>query len=158
MDLRVKHLKIRTLPRPEEGLRVLAEHAPQAEAFMERTADRIRPTASVLYRARRRIATGGIFLLTVWLFLHVMFGANGMVIYRQKKAEYQNLRKEVDGLQKENNRFVQQIKALKGDAKTIEREAREQLHYAKPGEVIYVSPQQSLPQPQQNPNDKAARK
>ena len=42
-------------------------------------------------------------VVTVWLFLHVMFGPNGMVVYRQKKAEYQNLQKEVNQLQKEND-------------------------------------------------------
>ena len=157
MDLRVKQLKIRAI-RPEEGLKALAEHAPQAEAFLAQTAERVRPMATVLYRARRRIATGAIFVFTAWLFLHVMFGANGMVIYRQKRAEYLNLQKEVNSLQKENDRSAQEIKALREDPKTIEKEAREQLHYAKPGEVIYVGPQQPVQQIQPNPNTNSARK
>jgi cell division protein FtsB len=92
------------------------------------------------------------------MFLHVMFGANGMVIYRQKRAEYQNLQKEVDALQRENDLSSKEIKALKNDPKTIEKEAREQLHYAKPGEVVYVGPQQPNQQIQPNPNNNAARK
>ena len=43
-----------------------------------------------------------------------MFGDNGMVVYRQKKAEYQTLQKEIDGLQKENDRYTQQVKILAG--------------------------------------------
>jgi cell division protein FtsB len=154
----MRQLKIRAFSRPEERLKGLAEHVLQAEAFLAQTADQVRPMATVLHRARRRIATGAIFVFTAWLFLHVMFGANGMVIYRQKRAEYQNLQKEVDGLRKENDRSEQEIKALKGDPKTIEKEAREQLHYAKPGEVIYIGPQQPPQQIQPHPSTNAARK
>ncbi|MGA8867928.1 MAG: septum formation initiator family protein, partial [Candidatus Sulfotelmatobacter sp.] len=77
------------------------------------------------------------------LFVHVMFGANGMVVYRQKRAEYQDLQKQVAQMRQENERCTQQIEALKSDAKAIEREAREQLHYARPGEYVYV--QSTLP-------------
>lgn len=155
MDLRIKSGKISVLASPEKGLRALAEHAPKAEAFAERVADQVRPFAVKLHHARRRIATAGVFALTAWLFIHVMFGANGMVIYRQKRAEYQVLQKEVEALQKDNDHAVDEVKSLKEDPKTIEKEAREQLHYAKPGEVIYVAP---APPPQQHPNTNSARK
>ena len=86
-------------------------------------------------------------VLTAWLFVHVMFGANGMMVYRQKKAEYQSLQKEIDSLQKENENYTGQIKALETDPKAIEKEAREQLHYARPGEVVYVEPAPPPPKP-----------
>jgi cell division protein FtsB len=148
MDLRVApSSKIRAFPRPQEGLRALVDRAPQAEAFADQTMERLRPTLTWLYTARRRLATGTVCVATVWLFLHVMFGANGMVVYRQKRVEYLNLQKEIDALQSENDRYTSQIKALKSDPQTIEKEAREQLHYARPGEVVYVSPvpQNQLP-------------
>jgi len=141
MGLRVVHLRnIRALPRPEEGLRSLVERAPQAEAWADRTMERLRPTLTFLYSIRRRLATAGVVTFTIWLFVHVMFGANGMVVYRQKKAEFQNLQQEIGVLQNENGHYTQQIKALQTDPGTIEKEAREQLHYARPGEVVYVSP------------------
>ena len=142
MHLRVGHFrKIRVLPKPEDRLRTLVERAPQAEAWADRTMAKLRPTLTLLYGLRRRLATAAVAVLTVWLFAHVMFGDNGMVIYRQKKAEYQALQKEIDGLQKENDRYTQQVKALQApDPNTIEKEAREQLHYARPGEVVYVAP------------------
>jgi len=87
--------------------------------------------------------------------MHVTFGANGMVVYRAKRAEYQRLQKEIDALQNENSRYTGQIKDLKTDPRAIEKEAREQLHYTRPGEVIYVSP--APPQPQ-SPATNAARK
>jgi cell division protein FtsB len=131
---------IRVLPRPEGGLRALVERAPQAEAFADREMEKLRPALTWLYGARRRLATAAVGVFTVWLFFHVMFGANGMVVYRQKSNEYQNLHRELDALQKENDRYNEQITALKSDPKTIEKEAREQLHYARPGEVVYVAP------------------
>ena len=94
-------------------------------------------------------------MLAGWLFLHVMFGANGTVVYRQKRAEYQSLRREIDALQKESDHYTEQINALQTDPKTIEKEAREQLHYARPGEVVYVAP---APPPIQLPSTNAAQK
>ena len=148
MDFRVDKLaRIRSLPRPEDGIRAVAQHAPQAEAFAARIIERTRPYWTWVYLSRRRLATTSVVLLTLWLFVHVTFGANGMVVYRQKKTEYQNLQKQIDDLQKENERYSQQVKSLQtSDPGTIEKEAREQLHYARPGEVVYVAPQPAQPQ------------
>lgn len=156
MDLRVGRVsRIRVLSRPEQGIRALVDQAAQAEAFAGRVMTKLHPGLAWLYGSRRRVATAGVALLTAWLFLHVTFGANGMVIYRLKRAEYQNLQKEINGLQDGNSRYSERIKALKTDPKTIEKEAREQLHYARPGEVIYVAPTPTLPQ---TPSTDRARK
>ena len=93
-----------------------------------------------LQRSRRKLASAGIALLAAWLAIHALFGANGMMVYRQKRAEYRSVQTEINLLQGENERLSQQIKALKSDPGSIEREAREQLRYAKPGEVVYVLP------------------
>jgi cell division protein FtsB len=89
---------------------------------------------------RRRLATAGVAVVTLWLFLHVMFGANGMVVYRSKRTERQKLQADIEKLQKDNDVYEQQIKALQIDPQAIEKEAREQLHYTRPGEVVYVEP------------------
>jgi cell division protein FtsB len=146
MDFRLKPIsRLRTLPRPEDGLRAVVDKAPQAEAMAERWLAKSRPFRTALYVARRRLATGGVLLLTLWLFLHVMFGVNGMVVYRAKRAEYHRLQSEIERLQKENDVYTQQIKALQTDPKAIEKEAREQLHYTRPGEVVYVDPSPQKP-------------
>jgi cell division protein FtsB len=157
MDLRVGRLpKIRVLPKPEESLRTLVGRAPEAEAWADRTMERLRPAMMRLYGIRRRLATSLVGLFTVWLFIHVMLGANGMVVYRQKKNEIQDLQKQVDALQKENDQYTQQIKALRSDPKMIEKVAREQLQYTRPGEVVYVAPEPPAhPRP---PATNAARK
>ena len=107
------------------------DQAPRAEAVAARWVERTRPVWSWLALEWRRLGTAAAILLIVGLILHAMFGANGMVIYRQKRAEMQSLQNEVDRLQKENGQYVDQIKSLKSDPAAIEKEAREQLHYTK---------------------------
>jgi cell division protein FtsB len=140
MDFRVGKFSRVRVPRAEEGLRAFVEKAPQAEELAERWVEKSRPLWGAVYSERRRLATGGVVVLTAWLFLHVMFGANGMVIYRSKRAERQKLQADIQKLQKENDLYGERIQGLQADPKAIEKEAREQLHYARPGEVVYVEP------------------
>jgi cell division protein FtsB len=145
MDFRVKLPKIRIVPPPEERFRSLVQGADQAEAFTSKLLEKVRPYVEILRAMRTRLATLAVALLAVWLFMHVTFGANGMVVYRAKRAEYQNLQKDLDRLQKENTEYINQVNQLKSDPKRIEKEAREQFHYARPGEVIYVAPETPAP-------------
>ncbi|MGA3090559.1 MAG: septum formation initiator family protein [Terriglobales bacterium] len=153
MDLRLgPNSRVRILPNPQAGLREAIgqavdqamgqarDHAPKAEAAAVRWVERTRPVWSWLASEWRRLGTVLALLLITGLLIHAMFGANGMVVYRQKRAELQSLQSEVGRLQKENTQFADQIKSLKSDPAAIEKEAREQLHYTRPGEVIYVAP------------------
>jgi cell division protein FtsB len=141
MDLRLgPPSRVRILPRPEEGLRAVMDQAPRAEAVAARWVERTRPVWSWLALEWHRLGTAAAILLIVGLLLHAMFGANGMVIYRQKHAELQALQSEVERLQKENSQYVDQIRSLKSDPAAIEKEAREQLHYTRRGEIVYVAP------------------
>src|SRR2546421_11341109 len=93
------------------------------------------------YERRRKGATVALCLLATWVAYHVVFGANGMMVYSHKRAEHRALDKEIVDLKQENERLAHQVNALQNDPKTIEKEAREQLRYARPGEVIYTLPQ-----------------
>ena len=128
-------------------MRAMAEHAPQAEALAASCIERLRPLATRIYALRRRIATGFVVVLAAALFAHVMLGANGMIVYKQKRDEYEALKKQIERVQVENDRFTQQIQGLKSDQKSIEKEAREQLGYAKPGEFVYVATPAAKPAP-----------
>ena len=144
--------------RSRSDLRPAASHLGRdghARGTAPRWADRIHADRVGVDAIRRRLATGAVAVVTVWLFVHVMFGANGMVVYRKKKTEYEALQQQIGNLKKENDRYGQQIDSLQHDPKTIEKEAREQLHYARPGEVVYVSPPSGNPQ---RPEVNAARK
>jgi cell division protein FtsB len=149
MDLRLGPTpRVRIIPRPGEGLRAVMDQArdqaPRAEAVAARWVERTRPVWSWFALEWRRLGTTAAVILIVGVLMHAMFGVNGMVMYRQKRSEMQALQSEVERLQKENNQYVDQIKSLKSDPAAIEKEAREQLHYTRPGEVVYVAP--DLPQ------------
>ena len=125
----------------------MAERAPQAEALAVSWILCVRPLAIRVYALRRRIATITVAGLAGLLFVHVMFGANGMMVYKQKRAEYESLQRRILQEQKENELYTQQIHGLKTDEKAIEKEAREQLRYARPGEYVYVPPPPVNPPP-----------
>ena len=108
-----------------------------------------------LYRSRRKLATCAVGLLAVQLAWHVVFGANGALVFHQKRAEYRKLQAETEQLRQENQQLQEHIQSLKSDPKAIEKEAREQLRYAKPGEVVYTVP---APPPQPAPATTSAKK
>ncbi|MGC2637955.1 MAG: septum formation initiator family protein [Acidobacteriaceae bacterium] len=94
--------------------------------------------AGFLYRMRRRIATGMVIATALFFGYHAFFGANGVNMYTQKRAEGRELTKRIADLQQQNTRLEQQVTELKTDPDAIEHEARERLHYARPGEVIWT--------------------
>ncbi len=89
-------------------------------------------------------------VLACLLFVHVMFGANGMIVYKQKRMEYESLKKRIVQEQKENELYAQKIQGLKTDEKAIEKEAREQLRYLHPVEFVYVPEVAASPAPPAN--------
>ena len=128
----------------------MAERAPRAEALAASWAETTRPIWMHIYILRRRIATITVAVLAGLLFVHVLFGANGMIVYKQKRSEYESLQKQTVLEQEENEFYRQQIQGLKTDEKAVEKEAREQLHYARPGEYVYVPPAPVNPEPPAN--------
>ena len=101
--------------------------------------------AQRLWRPAGTVVSVVLALLVTW---HVVYGKHGLSVWQQKRAEDRALQQEIQNLQQENAQMRQQIQRLQSDPEAIEREAREQLHYAKPGEVIYTLPAQ--PQGQQS--------
>jgi cell division protein FtsB len=86
----------------------------------------------------RKVATGAAALLAIGLGYHVVFGQNGITIYQQKRQETQNLDRQLQSLQRENELLKGHVERLRNDPNAIEHQAREELHYTKPGEVIYT--------------------
>jgi cell division protein FtsB len=140
MDIRINIPKIRIVPSPDDRMRTLVQSADHAEAWAEKARAHAAPFLEKLYAVRRRAATGAVVVVAIWIFVHAMLGANGVTVYRAKRAEYEGLQKEIKQMQQENDTYSQQVSELKSDPKRIEKEAREQFHYARPGEVVYVAP------------------
>jgi cell division protein FtsB len=90
-----------------------------------------------IWRPAGTVLAVGLALLLTW---HVINGKHGLSVWQQKRVEDKELRKEIENLEQENARLRERVEKLKSDPHAIEREAREKLHYAKPGEVIYALP------------------
>jgi cell division protein FtsB len=93
-----------------------------------------------VYAGRRRVATAAAAVLAVGLGYHVIFGQNGLTAYEQKRQNKVMLDGELGALQKENDLLKGHVERLQSDPSAIEHQAREELHYARPGEVIYTLP------------------
>jgi cell division protein FtsB len=105
-------------------------------------------------RAWRPAGTVIAVALALLLMGHVINGKNGLSVWQQKRAEDRDLQKQIQDVQQENAHFRQEIERLKTDPDAIEHEAREKLHYAKPGEVIYSLPAPPPAQPQPSASGK----
>lgn len=103
------------------------------------------------YRMRRILATLCIGLLAASIGYKVVFGANGMKVWQSKRAEVQQLEQELGRKKAEQEQLERHVQALqRGDPSVIEKEAREQLGYVKPGEVVLFE-QRSSPVRRQAP-------
>jgi cell division protein FtsB len=88
----------------------------------------------------RKVATGVAALLALGMGYHVIFGQNGLTVYQQKRQDAQNLDRQLHSLQRENDLLKGHVDRLQNDPNAIEHQAREELHYTRPGEVIYTLP------------------
>ena len=92
-------------------------------------------------RGWRQVGTAVAVLLAALLMWHVINGKHGISVWQQKRAEDHELQREIKDLEQENAQLRERVEKLKSDPDAIEHEAREKLHYAKPGEVIYTLPE-----------------
>jgi cell division protein FtsB len=77
----------------------------------------------------------------------VINGRHGLSTWYQQRDQEKQLKHEIQDLEQENAHLRNHVDRLKNSPEAIEHEAREKLHYAKPGEVIYSLP----PDPQKQP-------
>jgi cell division protein FtsB len=89
----------------------------------------------------RKVGTVAASALAVALGFHVMFGQNGLTSYEQKRVEARALSRQLQSLQRENEALKSHVDSLQSDPNAIEHQAREELHYTRPGEVIYTLPE-----------------
>jgi cell division protein FtsB len=114
----------------QEKTKVAAAKRVSLRAWAIDSTERIwRPAGTVIAIVLALLVTG-----------HVVYGNHGLSIWQQKRAEDRALQQEIKDLQQENAQLRQRIDHLNSDPDAIEREAREKLHYAKPGEVIVNLP------------------
>ncbi len=127
---------------PDERAQI-GKSAAQAASLPLR--ERVLNWAVWAWRPAGTVVAVGLALLLGW---HVVNGKHGLSVWQQKRAEDRQLRQDIQGLQQENTHLREHIERLKSDPDAIEHEAREKLHYARPGEVIYTLPAQPQAPPQ----------
>lgn len=88
----------------------------------------------------RKVMTGMAAVLALAMAYHVIFGQNGLTAYQKKRQETQALTQRLHSLQRENDIMKGHVERLENDPNAIEHQAREELHYTRPGEVIYTLP------------------
>jgi cell division protein FtsB len=93
-----------------------------------------------MYDRRRRVATVAAAVLTLAVGYHVVFGQNGLTAYRQKRENARALEYQVKALERENEALKGHVDRLTSDPSAIEHQARVELHYTRPGEVIVTLP------------------
>lgn len=102
---------------------------------------------------RRRAATAVAGALALGMAYGVVFGHNGLTAFARKRQEEQELRSQMQQLQRENARLKGHVERLQNDPSAIEHQAREELHYTRAGEVIYTLPAPTTTSTIAVPND-----
>lgn len=115
------------------------DQKPAAETAAE-SVDQTGRALAVAYRFWRPAATAVCVLLALWLAWGVVYGRHGLIVWHNKRAEERQLLEEIRSLQQENAHLQRHVERLRNDPDAIEHEAREKLHYTRPGEVIYTLP------------------
>jgi cell division protein FtsB len=97
-----------------------------------------------------RVATGSVKLAKPWLFAYLgtlaaLFVASalppaGLRKHRAMAADVQRVSDENEKLREKNQKLRREARALAGDPAALERAAREELGYVRPGERVYVLP------------------
>ena len=90
---------------------------------------------------RRKAATVLLFVACGCLGAYAVFGHDGLLAYQQKQHQSHQLQQQILSLKQENQRLALHDQRLQSDPDTLEYEAREQMHYTRPGEVIYTLPE-----------------
>jgi cell division protein FtsB len=99
------------------------------------------------HKTFRRNTVFVLALLSLVLVMHEIFGGNGYLTLRRQKKEYADLQQKIQTVKQQNQQLEQKIRALKDNPEAVEKQARDQLHLAKPGELIYVLPDRQPAQP-----------
>lgn len=92
------------------------------------------------HKTLKRIAIFVLALVSLGILVREIIGPNGYLTYQRKKKEYFRLQQQVQALSQQNQQLKQKISALKNNPEAVEKQARDQLHLAKPGELIYMLP------------------
>ncbi|HKC11970.1 MAG TPA: septum formation initiator family protein [Vicinamibacteria bacterium] len=91
---------------------------------------------------RKKAATLGSIIALIALLVGSLFGDRGILHLVAQRERAESLRREIEELRGENGRLAAEIVALQTDPRSIERLAREELGLARPGETVFLIPEE----------------
>ena len=115
----------------ESDARPVADHPRRIESD---------PDAGRRLKRRRRafgLLLGAVFLLGV---VATLFGENGLRDHLRLRAEHRQLTADVERRRAATELLRRKVDGLESDPMAKERVAREQLGYARPGELVFLLP------------------
>lgn len=81
------------------------------------------------------MAVWGINLI---IFCHMVWGAEGLIVYRELKQKYAAIENEIAAIDAENRSLSRDIRLLQTDERYVEKMIRQRLHYVHENEVLYL--------------------
>jgi cell division protein FtsB len=102
------------------------------------------PREKSFWSRHARTILGAALLL---LGIHDILGPHGFLAMRRTQKEMEQLRNDVQRLNKDNSSMSDEAQSLKTDPQAIERIAREEMGLARPGELIFKMPPPAPAQP-----------
>jgi cell division protein FtsB len=84
-----------------------------------------------------RAVAAGVLALTFGYVPYHLYGRSGFARYLELRRELSTIRGENARMHAENQRLEREVEALRSDRRVVEREARAQLNWVRPGEVIF---------------------
>jgi cell division protein FtsB len=94
---------------------------------------------------RQRLAIVAAAGVSTALVAAILFGSRGLLRLRTLTTEEAAIKQRIGGLLLENQRLRTQLHALRTDDRYVERLAREQLGFVRPGDVVYRFPGPNRP-------------
>lgn len=79
-----------------------------------------------------------LLLFNVVLFARMVWGPTGLLEYYALKAQYQELQDQIGALDEKNMDLSNQIRLLQTDNRYVEQVVRQQLHYIRSNELLYL--------------------
>ncbi len=89
------------------------------------------------HKKKRQLILACLLFMTISLLFSFFFGEMGFIHFSKMKRALHQSETEIHAIERENDRLIQEIEALKTDASYIEKIARDRLGLIKKGETTY---------------------
>lgn len=89
---------------------------------------------------KRKIFVLGVACLLLIMIFTAVFGKKGVMDLRRSRRDLAARTQKIRDLEAERDRLTAEIRRLENDPRAVEKEAREKLGLAAPGEKVVVDP------------------